>query len=136
MHTFPSSTLIGRNVLYMLNEGDVRQIVQERQNAGRASSRGNDPRDGSVYPGVIVAEFGGTTANLQVFLDGTDSFWPTSRSMFQPDGHGRRVPVVDGERVTEAELARLAGPNDVGAGEAARVTYEFEPDARGHWTTI
>lgn len=135
MNTFPTETIIGTRVLYMLNETDVRQIVQERQAAGRATAHGNDPREGQVLPGVVVAEFGSSTANLQVFLDGTDSYWPTSRGRFNPESNGRWVYELDGRPLTQEEYGLLAGPNDVGAGESAvgRVVKTFEPDARGLW---
>lgn len=138
MNTFPESTLVGTRVLYMLSEGDVRQIVQERLAAGRASAHGNDPREGQIFPGVVVAAFGESTANLQVFLDGTDAYWPTSRGRFNPESNGRTTYELDGEAITFEFYQQLAGPNDVGAGESAvdRVVKTFEPDARGLWIAI
>lgn len=135
MYTFPEQSRIGTRVLYMLNESDCRVIQQERQAAGRATAHGNDPRDGQVLPGIIVAEFGPSTANLQVFLDGTDSYWPTSRGEFNPKANGRTLYELDGEPITFEQYGQLAGPNDVGAGESAatRVVKTFEPDARGLW---
>jgi hypothetical protein len=34
---------------------------------------------GHKYPAVVVSTFGGEAVNLQVLLDGPDSFWATSR---------------------------------------------------------
>jgi len=133
MHTFPESTIIGTRILYMLSEHDVKEIVGERIRAGRATAHGNDPREGDVVAGVIVAAFGEHTANLHLFLDGNDSFWPTSRGEFDPATCGKRYTVVNGERLTDREASELAGPNDVGAGEAAAVEHEWVPDARGRW---
>ncbi len=135
MHTFPESTTVGTRVFYMLNESDVKAIIQERAAAGRATAHGNDPREGNVYPGVIVASFGEQTANLQVFLDGTDVYWGLSRGRFDPERNGRTLYELDGESITFEQYGALAGPNDVGSGESAvgRVVKTFEPDARGLW---
>lgn len=137
MHDFSDRKRIGEPILYMLSEYDVRVIIQERRGAGYATHHGNDPHEGSIYPGVIVGDWGGS-ANLQVWLDGTDTFWPTSRSPFDPEksGQNRYYLPDDGDReITLEEYQKIAGPNDVGAGDAARVAIEFEPDARGHWIT-
>jgi len=102
-HTFTSPGRIGRRVLYCLNDADVREIQWQRQLAGKGSRNGNDPKEGQVYPGVIVADFYSPLAsdekrtvedrqtrleqssvNLQVFLDGNDSYWATSRSQWIP----------------------------------------------------
>lgn len=93
---------VGMRVLYMLNEDDARAIVIRRLNAGRATRSGNDPHEGQVYPGVIVADWfyplesdaqrdpsdvearrRNFSVNIQVFLDGEDSYWATSRSQYQ-----------------------------------------------------
>jgi hypothetical protein len=112
-NTFDNPGRIGRRVLYCLAENDVHEIVQKRRASGSAQRSGNDPREGQVYPGLIVADFfaplkisdlgpEGTeerlailnadrlkysSANLQVFLDGNDSHWPTSRQMYDPAQH-------------------------------------------------
>lgn len=101
---------LGAIVLYTLSETDVREIVQRRREAGLGSARGNDPHEGDTYPAMIVRDWaqgpeerkaylnGKVTdgdgsvrtwratltmwsCNLQVFLDGNDSFWAASRSM-------------------------------------------------------
>ncbi len=136
MYDFSSiSPVLGKRVLYMLSEADVRLIAQERREAGSKTFHGNDPREGAILPGVIVATFGHSTANLQVFLDGNDSYWPTSRGQFDPERNGRWHYVLDGEEITYEQFSALAGPNDVGMGESAvgRVVKTFEPDARSLW---
>lgn len=46
---------------------------------GAQAHFGNPAHEGEVYPAVVVLDIDGTLANLQVFLDGNDSFWATSR---------------------------------------------------------
>lgn len=112
--------LLGAAVLYTLTDQDVREIIQQRRDAGLSTKRGNDPRAGQTYPAVIVKVFPAVTiANLQVLLDGTDTFWATSRSRFDPREHVRPL-------FTDS-------PNDLGVHDGeAKPTWM--PDARGHWT--
>ncbi len=119
INTQPNS-LLGHRVIYKLTDFDVREIIQKRRGAGTATASGNDPREGDEFPAIIVKEFVGA-ANLQVFLDGTDVFWATSRSRFDTAAHGS----WDGE----AEAARLA------AGEEPN-PENWIPDAKGHWFTL
>ena len=97
---------IGRIVHYRLGAEDVRAINRRRTDAAAATGTrdtdgaqvhvGNTAMAGARYPALVVAVFGGaTTANLQVFLDGNDSYWATSRVL--GDGEGQwswpeRVP--------------------------------------------
>lgn len=78
---------IGRIVHYTLSEGDAMVIKQNRQERVAAASGiasasrfGNDVEAGQVYPAQIVRVFSPSSANLQVFLDGSDQYWATSRS--------------------------------------------------------
>lgn len=66
---------IGQIVDYTLGEGDVGVITQHPR-------PGNGVCAGEVYPAMVVRVFDPsvTTANLQVFLDGSDSYWATSRT--------------------------------------------------------
>ena len=74
-----------RIVLYMLNEADARTI--EAQRGDRADySAGNAVAAGQAYPAVVVRNFG-SSVNLQVLLDGPDSYWATSR--VEGDGQGQ-----------------------------------------------
>lgn len=80
----------GRIVLYTLRESDVRLINAQRaasdagarQHAGLAPVIGNDVAEGQEYPAMVVRVFDGAAegeCNLQVFLDGSDTFWACSR---------------------------------------------------------
>ncbi len=91
---------IGRIVLYVLNETDVEAIrcrrehgslLQQEINSGVVPKNlpgfqihsGNPVEVGTVCPMVITSIWGsgaGETVNGQVFLDGTDSYWATSRA--------------------------------------------------------
>lgn len=77
----------GRVVLYVLNEHDVTQIEHDRL---RNASDGNPVGAGDEYPAVVVRAWGalpGSAVNLQVLLDGPDSFWATSRTEGDGPGH-------------------------------------------------
>lgn len=78
---------IGRIVHYTLGDGDVNQIRNQRITAVRGTS--NDVQAGDVYPAVVVRVFDPSvsTANLQVLLDGPDSYWATSRTEGDGPGH-------------------------------------------------
>lgn len=72
---------IGRIVHYTLTQVDADEINQRR--VGTAQT-GNQAQEGDVYPAMIVRIFGATpesAVNLQVFLDGNDSYWATSRTL-------------------------------------------------------
>lgn len=78
---------IGRIVQYKIGIGDVNAIANQRL----AISPGtyNVARQGDLYPAMVVRVFDPTvtTANLQVFLDGPDSYWATSRTESDDEGH-------------------------------------------------
>ena len=104
----------GRIVLYRLGEQDCQAINRRRTDALAAISwhrehttgaqvhTGNPVSPGDEYPAVIVRVFSPDepgTANLQVLLDGNDTFWAPSRidaasdlaksqAEHNPDGHG------------------------------------------------
>lgn len=94
------SPTIGRIVHYTLSEQDADQINRRRadfraalrasgpQSSGHVAHVGNEVREGDVYPAMVVRVFDPTTttANLQVHLDGNDTFWATSRQ--EGDGPG------------------------------------------------
>ena len=61
------------------------------------------------------------SVNVQVQLDGNDTYWATSRQEFNPDTMGRHVLPND-----------VAGPNDTGAVEADYSPF-WVPDPEGHW---
>lgn len=66
---------VGRIVLYRLSESDATEIKHRR-----GAAQGNVPHAGEVYPAVVVRSWGGPSVNLQVLLDGPDSYWATSRN--------------------------------------------------------
>jgi hypothetical protein len=89
---------VGRIVHYTLTEYDAQAINQRREDAsafqrsvtvrpepgergrtGHVLHVGNTAREGDAYPAMIVRTFGETTVNLQVHLDGDDTYWATSR---------------------------------------------------------
>ena len=98
---------IGRIVHYKLNAGDAEAINRRRKdyNAARAASYvpgveklgtgeqvhvGNGASAGDVYPAMIVRTWGSTpesSVQLQVFLDGNDTYWATSVN----EGDGERA---------------------------------------------
>lgn len=80
---------IGRTVLYQLSDFDADEINRRRATStaprsedwpeGAQAHVGNQVRVGQEYPAVVVAKFSEDMVNLQVLLDGNDSFWATSR---------------------------------------------------------
>ena len=89
---------IGRIVHYRLSEQDAAAINVRRSDflafqashshphepgqpgaTGHVAHFGNRVREGDVYPAVVVRVFDPDLVNLQVLLDGTDTYWATSR---------------------------------------------------------
>ena len=57
--------------------------------AGAQAHIGNDVHEGDVFPMLIVRTWGstaGAAVNGQVFLDGNDVFWATSRTVGEQPG--------------------------------------------------
>lgn len=82
----------GRIVLYTLSEYDAESI-----NKRRVPQDGNSATVGDVLPAVIIRPWGNTeaaSANLQVLLDGTGSYWATSRSQGDEPGQWHEPPRV------------------------------------------
>lgn len=92
MTTVPT---IGRIVHYKLAQWDVDAINKRRQDArdhyqghvegatGVQVHVGNEVREGDVFPALIVRTWGATpesAVQLQVFLDGNDTYWASSRA--------------------------------------------------------
>jgi hypothetical protein len=82
---------VGRIVHYTLSAGDAGAINGRRfcvprlgepdLNTGLVDRTGNQAAEGDVCAAVIVRAFApATTVNLQVLLDGDDSYWATSRT--------------------------------------------------------
>lgn len=89
---------LGRIVHYKLTEQDAVMINRRRDDfdafrlgdgrgkrgTGHVAHVGNTVRGGDVFPARVVRVFPGGTedngvCNLQVDLDGTDTYWATSR---------------------------------------------------------
>lgn len=74
-----STPTIGRIVHYKLAEHDAASINAKRL---KDSTSGNLAVEGDVYPAIIVRTWGehaGASVQLQVLLDGPDTYWATSR---------------------------------------------------------
>jgi hypothetical protein len=79
---------IGRIVHYTLSQHDADEINRRRTDSFVLA--GNQAQEGDIYPAMIVRLFGETpesAVNLQVFLDGTDTFWATSRTLGEGPFH-------------------------------------------------
>ncbi|THA78420.1 hypothetical protein E6R60_05925 [Streptomyces sp. A0642] len=82
---------VGRIVLYTLNEQEAADINHRRrdfhesrsadQHTGFVGHVGNHATAGDVYPAIVVRVWDESTVtcNLRVLLDGTDTYWATSR---------------------------------------------------------
>jgi hypothetical protein len=94
---------IGRIVHYRLSQADANAINKRRADFqafrsnfsgpsdpgqpgadGHMAHVGNHATAGDYLPAMVVATFYAGAANLQVFLDGNDTYWATSR----PNGDG------------------------------------------------
>lgn len=86
MSRFP---VIGMIVRYKLDGSQANQINKRRgdfiaaapQSSGLAAHVGNAVQEEDIFPAMIVRVWGTeihSSVNLQVFLDGNDTFWATS----------------------------------------------------------
>lgn len=83
---------VGRIVHYRLTEQDANDINRRRKDhheicrsgdrSGFVGHVGNRVAEGDLFPAVIVRVWDESTVtcNLQVLLDGTDTYWATSRA--------------------------------------------------------
>lgn len=97
----PQAPTVGRIVQYTLTEHDAKLINQRRRDfaaykkdhtdpaepgqpgaTGHIGAEGNYATMGDVCAATVVRVFDESahTANLQVHLDGTDTYWATSRA--------------------------------------------------------
>lgn len=93
---------VGRIVHYVLSEQDAAEINRRRTTSraiverieadkwplGAQAHIGNEERAGNVRPMLICQVWGdsvGACVNGQVFLDGCDSYWATSRNQVPND---------------------------------------------------
>jgi hypothetical protein len=95
---------VGRIVHYTLNQADADAINRRRADFTAAESAagrtgfvghvGNSASEGDVCAAVVVRTWGYPSVNLQVLLDGTDTYWATSRSEGDGPGHWSWPPRV------------------------------------------
>lgn len=103
-NTVSKLATIGRIVHYKLNQGDADIIINKRRadfevlrrsgvltgtGPGWQARVGNGVNAGDVYPAMVVRRWGDTPESciqLQVFLDGNDTYWATSVN----EGDGER----------------------------------------------
>lgn len=90
---------VGRIVHYVLTDYDAAAINKRRSDFqafrsnfsgpsdpgqagadGHMAHVGNHAAEGQVCAAIIVRIFGGPAVNLQVILDGNDTYWATSRT--------------------------------------------------------
>ena len=109
--TAPEPPKLADRVWYTLTEGDAWAINRRREDytafqrgmvtqadrtayTGHIAHVGNRAAEGDVCAAEVVRVFpnAGTAANLQVKLDGNDTFWATSRC--RGDGPGFWRPVA------------------------------------------
>jgi hypothetical protein len=93
---FKKKIKLGDVVLYRLSAYDVDIIQRIRDTKGAKGYQANDVHAGQVFPAQVVRTFDtgdtGTvddntgTVNLQVNLDGDDTYWATSRQIGDVDG--------------------------------------------------
>jgi hypothetical protein len=103
---------LGQRVEYTLDTADATAINVRRDDhlafqaghhhepgpaTGHQAHIGNHAAAGDVYPAIVVRTFDPavTTANLQVFLDGNDTYWATSRPEGEGPGTWREPHAVD-----------------------------------------
>lgn len=67
----------GRIVLFTLGEFDAQRINARRD---ERPNSGNRVREGDVLPALVVRVWPSNLINAQVFLDGDDTLWVTSRA--------------------------------------------------------
>ena len=87
---------VGRIVLYTLTEDDAEHINRRRM-IGAQAHIGNDVAGGYEFPMIIVQPWGAdptSAVNGQVFLDGNDTFWATSRWAGEGPGTWRWPPRI------------------------------------------
>jgi hypothetical protein len=118
----------GASVLYKLTQYDADAINQRRGDAaayskmhrlstdaghpgrtGFIAHAGNGVTEGDVFPAVIVREWNEAsgTVNLQVLLDGNDTYWATSRAPGAEPGEWQWPPChcEDDGKPIEGQLA-------------------------------
>ena len=114
----------GRIVWYVLSQDDADKINKRRSDASkhmdfhRQNSNGvmvhvgNEARKGAIYPAMVVETWGDkpdSAVNLKVELDGSDTFWATSRHVGEGPGTYHWMPYQKGQAAkTEALEKQLS----------------------------
>lgn len=108
----------GRIVWYVLSAEDAKAINKRRSDAtqhmafhrdnsnGAMVHAGNTANEGAIYPAMVVEVWGdepGSRVNLKVELDGTDSYWATSRQVGEGPGTYHWMPYQIGQAKKHAE---------------------------------
>jgi hypothetical protein len=114
---------LGRIVLYRMSDFDANAINQRRKDArdksewhrtertGAQVHVGNEVRAGNLYAAMVVGVWGDTPSaavNLQVFLDGSDTYWATSRVVGEQDGNYQWMPYQKGQAAKTEALEAAA----------------------------
>lgn len=99
---------VGRIVHYRLTAADAEAVNRRRADAfakienmrkhrpGFQAHIGNPASEGQTVAMMIVAVWGDDCVNGQVFLDGNDSLWVTSRMYGPEPGEWRWAPRIEG----------------------------------------
>ena len=80
---------VGRIVHYKLSQQDADEVNRRRTGSGHGENwpegaqahTGNSVKAGDVFPMIITVVHSESMVNGQVFLDGNDTLWVTSRSL-------------------------------------------------------
>ena len=82
----------GRIVYFVFDEQSAEEVMRRRTTGGSIAERiqqaawplgaqahvGNPVLAGAICPAMVVAVWEGTSINLKVMLDGSDTYWATS----------------------------------------------------------
>ncbi len=118
MNITPTS---GRIVWYKMANYEAQQINKRRQDAqnkmdwhralstGAQIHIGNEVKAGQLYPAMIIIPWGITpesAVNLQVFLDGNDTYWATSKCVGEKEGDYQWMPYQLGQAAKTEEVLK------------------------------
>lgn len=149
-----ADSYVGLPVAFMLTQYQVDEIVKARIAKGKSTYRANDVHDGQIVAGIIVNDWykrvtdewiadhpdmatqakldderrsAERPVNIQILLDGDESYWVTSATRFDPEKHISMLN-VDGNRIN----VYIHGKQQMDYWLENDYT-EPEADARGHW---
>lgn len=120
----------GRIVLYVLSADDAAAINKRRKAAdehwdyhaknaiGVMVHAGNAANEGAIYPAMVVATWGTNAdsyVNLKVELDGSDSFWATSRRVGEGPGTYHWMEYQKGQAAKYEALEKEKSALELGA---------------------